>query len=80
MPEISKEDITPVKLDYNVGTGLAPVALIGGKVEKFVPNVNLSFVDIVNKESCFLNLNRRSVSVKTEVPTKELNSDDPQVL
>ena len=43
-----------------------PKILIGGKTEKFVPNVNFSFEFQTGKEECFLNLNRSSVVVNNQ--------------
>jgi len=40
-----------------------PKILIGGKTEKFVPNVNMSFALESSKEQFFLNINRASVTV-----------------
>jgi len=44
-----------------------PSILIGGKTEKFVPNVNISFALESSKEQYFLNINRASVTVDKEV-------------
>jgi hypothetical protein len=44
-----------------------PVLRIGGKTEKFVPNVNISFALESSKEQYFLNINRASVTVDKEV-------------
>jgi hypothetical protein len=44
-----------------------PQILIGGKTEKFVPNVNISFGLESSKEQYFLNINRASVTVDKEV-------------
>ena len=44
-----------------------PKILIGGKTEKFVPNVNISFALESSKERYFLNINRASVTVDKEV-------------
>lgn len=44
-----------------------PKILIGGKTEKFVPNVNISFALESSKEQYFLNINRASVTVDKEV-------------
>jgi hypothetical protein len=43
-----------------------PSILIGGKTEKFVPNVNISFALESSKEQFFLNINRASVTVDKE--------------
>lgn len=43
-----------------------PQILIGGKTEKFVPNVNISFALESSKEKYFLNINRASVTVDKE--------------
>lgn len=43
-----------------------PKILIGGKTEKFVPNVNMSFGLESSKEQYFLNINRASVTVDNE--------------
>jgi hypothetical protein len=44
-----------------------PVLRIGGKTEKFVPNVNMSFQCETGSEKYFINLNRKSVTVDKEV-------------
>jgi hypothetical protein len=44
-----------------------PKILIGGKTEKFVPNVNISFDLESSKEQYFLNINRASVTVDKEI-------------
>ena len=43
-----------------------PVVTIGGKTEKFVPNLNMSF----HSDEFFFNLNRKDKIVKTETPTE----------
>lgn len=43
-----------------------PKVQIGGKGEKFVPNMNLSFELGSGSEQLFINVNRKSVSVTTE--------------
>ncbi len=46
-----------------------PVLRIGGKTEKFVPNVNMSFQCESGSEQYFLNINRKSVTVDKESST-----------
>ena len=51
-----------------------PSVVIGGKTEKFVPNLNLSFACESGTEKYFINLNRRSVVVADETPS--VDSED----
>jgi hypothetical protein len=51
-----------------------PSILIGGKTEKFVPNVNISFELESSKEQYFLNINRSSVTVDSVTVDKEISS------
>jgi len=65
---IELQDIPSAYTAENLGD-TKPVIAIGGKTDKFVPNVNLSFKCGTDSEQYFINLNRPDVVVDSQTET-----------
>ena len=64
---ITSIDTTTYKID-DLGD-IKPVLVLGGTTEKFVPNINMSFMCGSGAEKFFINLNRKSVVVTDQKET-----------